>query len=224
MKYYLFTLLIVGLISCNNKLDEKHRLDIPQNNPDSVEIFKAYYSNGIIKETARYVNNELHGVHRIYDSLGNLENETLLLNNIPILYAIYGDFTDSDTLHGVHGVSYYYPNYDTEDTAFWPAGTKSFTSYNKIVPIATTYFDYSARDTIDYGDTLNIRLQVYIGTVKNLGIRMVIGNLDNSLDFDPPGDTITFYSSSNTLNIKFADYNLGSNLLTGKSLYSEEWN
>lgn len=79
------------------------------------------------------------------------------------------------------------------------------------------YFEVQAKDTVEYGDSIEIRIIGNLGTSKRFNMKLNLGQLDFY------GDLIrldtSYQTNSTELNFKVGDLKEGINLITGHLHY-----
>jgi len=173
-------------------------------------------TDGSLVMIKTYKNDVLHGLYSVIDPAKKTRQEVLNIQGVQMIRMDQGKTEYNDVV--TENFTYYYM--DHKRSLFTPVGTLIYNNYNGVTERVSeycNYFETSAKDTILYGDTLNINISMYLGYLSDHRISLVIGEINSSFEFTDSLSTRKYEGESGVINLNITseDYNRGVNLLTG---------
>ncbi len=164
---------------------------------------KVYYKNGQLNKTIQFKNGKAHGITKVFDEDGFLRKEYLYLQDSQIV-ANVRSYTNS-TIKNLH--------FNVDNKRSFLIDSINVKRNNQNYSNIIRQFKVSHKDTIFYGDTLEVTVTSDVATDEF--IQLIIGEFNS--DFKPFSEDNLLNSRSYKGKVFFTTryYDIGDNLLVG---------
>ncbi len=172
-------------------------------------LVKCYRRDGTLSITQTVQNDNFHGITTIYDSNQNIINRQLYVNDTIMFCEIITYKTDSVIKQ----------NYNMESEGNRVMLGQMLYVNGTMIDEYSNYYDYVAKDTIQLGGTLDIKIKGNFYTTPNeYLVYVLIGELNRKNDFDIKPELFTSETPIVSIKLDSSNYKFtkGINTVTGK--------
>jgi hypothetical protein len=168
-----------------------------------------FFKNGVLEYVRTYKNGKVHGLAVDFNQKKEVIVKCFVINGKPINTIEYAHTKNKEYIRET-----VFQLHIKNDTTFKRIGHLVYTDSNNIIDSSSFYYNIEAKDTINYGDSYRFSLTFH--NDYNYSLKLLIGELNEDLNFVNPDKINTYTSPRKTVRGETRAYEPGWNLLLGK--------